>query len=422
MRPKASLLIERIHTLVTCQPTQVDPIGRIAGACVAVAGEHILAIGSMADVISEVDASDATRIDGSGKILAPGFVDSHTHLVFGGSRVQEYAARLTRTASEAVAMGIPTGILATVEMTRAESAEVLTQSALRRLDEMLQHGTTTVESKSGYGLSLAEELKILQVNQRLDDHHPIDIISTFLGAHAAPPEIPHAEYVDLVISEMIPAVAEAGLAKFCDVYCDEGYFSLEDSRRILEAARGAGLGLKIHVDQYSDLGGGGLAAALAVVSADHLNYTGRDSARRLARAGVTGVLMPLIDFAVQHPRPFQARLLIEEGMTIALATDFCPGCWAVSMPLMIQFASRQHRLSPEEAFLAATAGGARALNLNDRGILAPGFLADIQMWDLPSFEDAFYRLGHNPVEIVIKRGKIVLDRRRDGGSTGHLYR
>jgi imidazolonepropionase len=209
---------------------------------------------------------------------------------------------------------------------------------------------------------------------------------------------------------MIPAVAERKLAQFCDVYCDEGYFSVKDSRKILEAAASAGLGLKIHTDQYSNLGGAELAAELAVTSADHLNYTSRISARRMAEAGVIGVLMPLIDFAVQHKHPFRARDLVAEGLSIALASDFCPGGWAVSLPLVLQFASRVHGLAPEEAFIAATAGGARALSLDDRGSLAPGMLADIQIWDLPSFEDAFYRLGHNPVETVIKRGVIASKR------------
>jgi imidazolonepropionase len=410
-REFADLLIEGIHTLVTCRPSPEDPIGRIHNACLAVSGERILAVGEIKDVLREVDASQAVRIDARDRIVAPGFVDSHTHLVFGGSRVSEYAARLTRTSAEVQAMDIPTGIQATVAMTRAESEEELLRVAALRLDEMLAYGTTTVESKSGYGLSLEDELRLLQVNRSLDKSHPIDVVSTFLGAHAIPPETARARYVDLVISEMIPAVAERNLAEFCDVFCDEGYFSVEDSRRILEAASEAGMGLKIHTDQYSDLGGAALAARLGVTSADHLNYTSPESARRLAQAGVTAVLMPLIDFAVQHPRPFQARMLIDEGLQLALATDFCPGCWAVSMPLMIQFASRQHRLSPEEAFIAATTGGARALDLDDRGMLAPGYLADLQVWNLPSFEDLFYRLGHNPVEMVIKRGKTLLDRR-----------
>jgi imidazolonepropionase len=407
-KPQADLLLDQIETLVTGQADDEDPLGRIHAACLAVSADRILALGAREDVLARVDRSRARVIDCTGKIVAPGFIDCHTHLVFGGTRVQEYSARLTHSAQEVRRMGIPSGILATVEMTRRESVEELLDSALLRLDEMLTHGTTTVESKSGYGLNFSSEMKILEVNRRLQTGHPIDIISTFLGAHAIPPDINHDTYVGKVVTEMIPAVASAGLAQFCDVYCDEGYFSVADSRRILEAARKEGLGLKIHTDQYSDLGGANLAADLTVVSADHLNYTSRESARRLVSSGVTGVLMPLIDFAVQHPKPAPARTMIEQGLPIALATDFCPGGWVVSMPLVIQFASRQYGLSPEEAFLAATAGAARALALSDRGILAPGYLADLQIWDLPAFEDAFYRLGQNPVEMVFKRGNLVV--------------
>ena len=272
---------------------------------------------------------------------------------------------------------------------------------------MLAHGTTTVESKSGYGLTTADELKMLRVNGRLQASQPVDIVSTFLGAHAFPPELERERYVDLVIHEMVPRVAAEGLAEFCDVYCDDGYFTLDQTRRILEAGRAAGLKLKAHVDQYAPLGGADLAAELGLVSADHLNYTERPSMRRLAAAGVTGVLMPVIDFAVRHPRPFDARAMLAEGMTLALATDLCPGGWVESMFLVLQFACRLHRLSPAEALLAATAGGARARALPDRGRLAPGCLADIQFWDVPEFEDVIYRLGHNPVRLVLKRGRIV---------------
>ncbi|MCS6910810.1 MAG: amidohydrolase family protein, partial [Anaerolineales bacterium] len=221
------------------------------------------------------------------------------------------------------------------------------------------------------------------------------------------PEIPRERYVDLVIHEMLPRVAEEKLAEFCDVYCDEGYYTPEQTRRILEAGRAHGLKLKAHVDQYSALGGSELCAELGVVSADHLNYTERPTMQRLAQAGVVGVLMPLIDFAVKHPRPFDARAMLAEGMTIALATDLCPGGWVESMFLVMQFACRQHGLSPEEALLAATRGGARACALTDRGTLAPGQLADIQLWDTPTFEDVIYRIGYNPVTTVLKRGQVV---------------
>ncbi len=401
------LLLTHLRQALTCVPSANDLIGRVDNAAILIDGEHIVAVGSEAELRARYDLAGAEVLGAGGRIAAPGFVDAHTHLVFGGSRVQEYAARLTRTAAEVKALGIPTGILATVNATRAASADDLTAAAADRLGRMLAHGTTTVESKSGYGLTLADELKLLEVNRRLSRLQPVDVVSTFLGAHDFPPELPRERYVDLIIHEMLPRVAEEKLAGFCDVYCDAGYYTLEQTRRILEAGRAHGLKLKAHVDQYAALGGAELCAELGVVSADHLNYTGRPTLRRLAQAGVVGVLMPLIDFAVKHPHPCDARAMLDEGLTLALATDLCPGGWVESMFLVMQFACRQHGLSPEEALLAATVGGARACALPDRGVLAPGQLADLQLWDVPTFEDTIYRIGYNPVALVIKRGKVV---------------
>ncbi|MGB3905095.1 MAG: imidazolonepropionase, partial [Anaerolineae bacterium] len=310
-------------------------------------------------------------------------------------------------AADVEALGIPTGIQATVAMTRAESADELRASAAARLRRMFQHGTTTVESKSGYGLSLAEETKQLEVNRRLQSSQPVDVVSTFLGAHDFPPDVPRQKYVETLIAEMIPKVANEGLAEFCDVYCDEGYYTVEESRRILEAGLRVGLRSKIHVDAYADIGGSAMAAELGVVSADHLNYTDRATMRKLAEAGVIGVVMPALDFAVGHVRPFDSRAMLAEGMTLALATDMCPACWVESMQLVMQLACRLYRFSPSEALYAATVGGARALGLEvDRGSLEPGKLADVQIWNVPSLEDVVYRLGNNAVETVIKRGKV----------------
>ena len=309
-------------------------------------------------------------------------------------------------------MGIPIGILATVDMTRSESVDQLTASAAERLRRMLYCGTTTVESKSGYGLSLAEELKMLEVNGQLQAAQPVDVVSTFLGAHEFPREMTREKYIDLLVGEMIPMVAERGLAQFCDVYCDEGYYTADEARQVLEAGEAAGLRAKIHTDAYSDIGGADMAADLGVISADHLNYTRRESMRRLAKAGVVGVLMPALDFAVRHPWPFDARAMMDEGMTLALATDLCPACWAESMVFVMQLACRLYRFSPEEALLASTWGAAKSLGLEtDRGTLESGKRADIQIWNVPTFEDVIYRLGNNPVEMVIARGEVVIDGR-----------
>jgi imidazolonepropionase len=410
--PVANLVIQGGQVL-TCVQSGDDPIGRIDGGVVAIAGERILAAGSPAEVVRQADLTEARVIDAHGCVIAPGFVDCHTHLVFGGSRVQEYAARMTRDTAEVARMGIPTGILATVSMTRRASDEELLVSALERLRGMFWSGTTTVEVKSGYGLTTADELRMLEVAQRLGQVGPADVVATFLGAHDFPPGVSRERYIDCVIQEMIPEMVRRGLAEFCDVYLDDGYYSVEESRRILQAARSVGLRLKVHTDAYSDIGGTALAAELGVVSADHLNYTNREAARRLAAAGVVGVVMPGLDWAVAHKRPFDARMLMSEGLTLALATDLCPACWAESMQFVMQLACRLYRFSPEDALLASTVGGARALGLADRGTLAAGQLADIQIWRLPAFEDVIYRLGNNAVDRMIKSGRLF---ERDPGS------
>lgn len=406
-----TLLLKDPTETLTCVPGPNDLIGRLRGVSVAVQGAHLLDVAPYPVLAERYDLSQTPILDVRGKVLAPGFVDSHTHVVFGGSRVQEYAAKMTRTPAEVRALGIPTGITASMSMTRAATEDELVASAAARLHRMLRAGTTTVESKSGYGLSLEHELKMLRVNQRLvvaHDSAPLpSLISTFLGAHAFPPEKSHATYVDEIIHEMLPAVKAEKLADFCDVYIDDGYFTLPQTRRVLETARALGFKLKIHADQYGALGGAELAAELGVISADHLNYTTPETMHKLAAAGVVGVLMPLIDFAVQHPHPFDARAMFAAGMTLALATDICPGGWTESMQLVMQFACRQHRFSPEEALYAATVGGARALALPDRGALAPGLRADIQIWDVSTFEDVIYRLGANVVEAVFVGGKQV---------------
>jgi len=406
-KPRADWVIAGATRVLTCVPSAGDPAGGRAGASVAIAGEWIIAVGSPSEVAEQVDTTSAEVIDASGKIVAPGFIDCHTHLVFGGSRAQEYAARMTMDPAEVRALGIPTGIIATMEMTRAETTDMLTASAAQRLRRMFRLGTTTVESKSGYGLSLAEEIKQLRVNRRLQSTQPVDVISTFLGAHDFPRDVPRERYVDIVTDEMIPWVADEGLAEFCDVYCDDGYYTVQQSQCILEAGLRAGLKPKIHVDAYSDTGGAAMAAELGVVSADHLNYTGRGAMRKLAEAGTIGVVMPALDFAVRHPRPFDARAMMAEGMTLALATDLCPACWVESMQLVMQLACRLYQFSPAEALYASTVGAARALRLEaDRGSLQPGKLADVQIWGLPTLGDLIYRIGNNAVEMVIKRGRV----------------
>jgi imidazolonepropionase len=363
-------------------------------------------------VSSAADLTAARVMDVGRRVVAPGFVDCHTHLVFGGSRVQEYSLRLTHSAAEVRAMGVPAGIPATVEATRGASLDELTAAGQARLGRMFRAGSTTVESKSGYGLSPHHELRQLEVNARLAREGPARVISTFLGAHDFPTEIPRGQYVDLLIHGMIPQVAGQGLARFCDVYCDEGYYTLEESRRILEAGIAHGLKAKIHADAYANVGAADLAADLGAVSADHLNFTSPEQMRRLARAGVVGVVMPGLDFSVRHPRPVDARALLDAGVTIALATDLCPACWVETMAFVLRLGCRLHGLSPQEGLLGATRGAAQALGLSQEvGSLAPGKRADLQVWDIPCLEDLVYRLDLDPVVMVIRDGEIWVDAR-----------
>ena len=407
--PAADLLVRGASELLTCGEvsSRVSGFERIPGGTVAIAADRVIAVGPESEVRRQVAIEDARVLDVGGGVVAPGFVDAHTHLVFGGTRMREYASRLTRTREETEALGIPVGILATVEATRRASREELAEAARPRLDEMLAHGTTTAESKSGYGLTTADEVKLLEVNHLLEADHPVDIVSTFMGAHDIPPGMEREHYVDEVVTEQIPEIARLDLARFCDVFCDDGWFTSEDAERVLEAGVDAGLSPKIHAEQYARTGGARVAAGLECVSADHLNYATPDDLEAMAEAGVTAVLMPLIDFAVRHPKPIDARGWLEAGLNVGLGTDLCPGGYATSMPLAVQFACRVNGLSPEEAILAATRGAAAASGLADRGYLAPGALADLQVWDVASLEEMVYRIGHNPVRTVIKRGKVV---------------
>ncbi|MGG1662512.1 imidazolonepropionase [Brevibacillus sp. NRS-1366] len=411
-KQQASLIIKNASEVVTCSGTDVSSVERIPGGWVAIAGEQIIAVGTGEEVTAKVDIEHATTIDATGKVVAPGFVDCHTHLVFGGSRVQEYAAKMTiDDPAELKRLGIQTGILASVEMTRKSSEEQLFHDAQDRLVRMLNSGTTTVESKSGYGLSTTEEIKMLNVNAKLAKAMPVDIVSTFLGAHGWPAHLPKEVYMGVLLDEMIPWISGLGLATYCDVWCDDGHYSAAESEKILRVAADAGLQPKIHTDAYSYVGGSDLACDMKMVSADHLNYTPPAVMQKLANTGVTGVLMPALDFAVKHPRPFDARAMIDSGMTVALATNLCPGCWTESMQFVMVLACRLYRMTPAEALRAATIGGAMALGLGaNRGTIEVGKLADLQIWNVPSFEHVIYQLGGNVVERVIKRGKQVVDR------------
>ncbi len=274
---KADLLIDNAAEMITCVPAANDPLGKIVNGAVAVADGRIVAAGPRDALVSSIDLSTAEVVDASGKIVVPGFVDCHTHLVFGRSRVKEYALKMTHSVADIEARGLKTGIPASIEMTREATEEELFSGAMDRLKRMLRYGTTTIESKSGYGISWPDEFKMLRVNQRLDQAQPMEVVSTFLGAHDFPPEIDRddprqrAAYIRELTEEMIPRVAEENLAEFCDIYCDVGYYTAEESATVLKGGMKHGLAPRIHTDAYANIGGCSLAAKLPAISADHLN-------------------------------------------------------------------------------------------------------------------------------------------------------
>jgi imidazolonepropionase len=337
-------------------------------------------------------------------------VDAHTHLLFGGTREDEFAQRLAGRSYQEIARE-GGGIQASVRHFRAASDEELLSRARRNLDHALALGTTTMEIKSGYGLSTDEELRALRLVRTLRETHPVDIVPTFLGAHEIPLEAKEdrAGYVREVVEEMIPRVAEENLATFCDVFCEEGVYTPEESRRILEAAREHGLRLKIHADEFGDTGGSRLAAELRTVSADHLHGMPPGRAKELAEAGVVAVLLPGTSFFLRLADAAPARAMVKAGLPLAVATDMNPGSsMSQSMPLMVTLACLTLGLQPEEALVAATAGGAAALGLGSRvGRLRPGSRADFQVLDLPSPRLLPYHYGVSHVRAVFRAGRPV---------------
>jgi imidazolonepropionase len=395
MSESVDLLITGAAELLTCAAGAPDLIGSTTGG-LAIHDGAIVAVGDVSGY------QGVQTLDATGKVVLPGFVDAHTHVVFGGSRVQEYAATV---AGLPVPPGAPRGITGTREQTRSLSVESLVDQATPRVREMLAQGTTTVESKTGYGLDVEAEARLLTANRQLDTTQAADLVSTYLGAHAFPPEVSRDTWVEQILRQL-PQVAAQGLAEFNDVYCDDGYFDLRQTRRILETGLEYGLRAKLHLDAYSHTGAADLAIELGAVSVDHLNFTTEEEVRRLAAAGVPGVYLPCLELAVGHPRPLPARRFAELGMELALATDVCPGCWVTSMPLVISMACRLGGLSVPQAIRAATHGSARALGRQDSvGSLQPGHQADLVVLDLPSHEDLAYRIGTPCVETVIKSGK-----------------
>jgi imidazolonepropionase len=407
IRNAAQLIpVGRAHDAV-CRGQQMQTADCMPQGAVVLKEGRITWVGSSAAVPNVF--REAEIIDASGKVVLPGFVDSHTHLIFAGSRENEFEERLQgKTYQQIAAAG--GGINATVERVRQASKEELKALARPRLEQLLRFGVTTVEVKSGYGLSLADEIKCLEAIAELNAEGPWELAPTFLGAHAVPPEYRSNRdgYLRLLIDEMIPEIARSKLAEFCDVFCETGVFDLAESERILRAAAERGLKLKLHADELTPLGGAELAARLGAVSADHLLCITEKGIDALAVSGTVATLLPGTAFFLGVDYA-PARKLIERGVTVALASDCNPGtCPTENLPLVGTMACTQMKMLPAEVISALTINAAQALGRADRiGSIEVGKQADLIIWDVPDYRQLFYHFGVNHVWRVIKRGRVV---------------
>lgn len=397
---------------------ELDQPVLIADAAVACVGGRVAAVGETREVLARYPESDAARVmDARGLLVAPGFVDSHTHLPFAGTREMEFEAR-ARGESYAAIAERGGGIRASVRHLREASEESLAAAVVKRLARLLAQGTTTVEAKSGYGLSLEEERKQLSALKRASGSTPVEIIPTFLGAHEVPDEhrARREGYVTLLLESMIPAIARERLARFCDVFCDQGVFTVEESRRVLLRAQECGLHAKLHADELADVGAAALAAELHAVSADHLLHASPQGLRAMAQAGVIAVLLPGTAFTLGLPYA-RARVMVEMGLPVALATDFNPGStMSSSMAMAMTLAVTQMKLTPAEAWMAATANGACAVREGGRlGRIQPGFEADLVLFQATDYRHIAYHYAEEHVRSVVKRGVPVWD---GGGALG----
>lgn len=386
----------------------MQDIGLLENAGVLCLDGRIAWVGPM-DQVPDMVPDDVPGLDASGKVVLPGFVDSHTHMMFAGHRAHEFALRSRGATYQEIAES-GGGILNTITGVRRASKKELKRSTARYLADMMCHGTTTVEIKSGYGLDPDSEIKMLEAINELRQEEMMSVVGTFMGAHAVPPEFRgNTEgYVRLILETMLPYVGRKRLAAFCDVFCERGYFDVEASERILEAGKALGMLPKVHAEELQASGGAELAARVGAVSADHLEHVTDAGIARLRDAGVVGTLLPGVSFFLNHGYA-PARRLIDGGVAVALASDFNPGsCMSFSMPLMMTIACTQMQMTPEEAITAATLHGAAALGLSGEvGSVEKGKRADLIVADIPEYRFLAYHFGTNHVTTVVKSGTIL---------------
>jgi imidazolonepropionase len=414
-----NLLITGAAQLVTLQGSvprrgdSLSKLGIVEDGAVLVRGGKIAAVGTRAQVESRKDAKKAEKVDVGGRVVLPGFVDSHTHLIHAASRAEEYELKIQGASYEEIARK-GGGILNSVKKLRAASAGALKSRARAALKEFASYGTTTVEAKSGYGLDVASELKILSLHKELNIEQPLEIVSTFLGAHVVPAEFrgkPNGaeRYIALLLEQMLPEVVNEGLAEFCDVFCDRGAFTLGQTKRILSEAQNHGLVPRLHAEQLSRTGATQLAVELGAASCDHLEHVNSADIRALARSRTVATLLPGCDFHLGWKNYAPARELIEAGAVIALATDYNPGTSpTVSMPMILSLACNQLRMTPSESIAAATINGAVALGRQkELGSLEVGKQADLAAFEVEDYREIPYYFGMQRCWMTMKNGEIV---------------
>jgi imidazolonepropionase len=393
--------------------TSLSKLGMIDDGAVLLREGLIVATDTRARIESRKDARRAEKIDVGGRVILPGFVDSHTHLVHAASRAEEYELKIRGVSYEEIARQ-GGGILNSVKRLRAATSDALKRRALAALQEFAAYGTTTVEAKSGYGLDVASELKILQLHRELNRAQPLEIVSTFLGAHVVPAEYRGSpdgaeSYVELLAEQLLPEVVNEGLAEFCDAFCDRGAFTRSQSKRILSKGQQHGLVPRLHAEQLSRTGAAQLAVELEAASCDHLEHINSSDIRRLAESRTVATLLPGCDFHLGWKEYAPARKLIEAGAIVALATDYNPGtCPTVSMPMILSLACTQLRMTPAEAIAAATINAAFALRRDKRiGSLEAGKQADLAVFAVEDYREIPYYFGMNRCWMTMKRGEII---------------
>jgi imidazolonepropionase len=409
----SSLAVQHASQLLTLSgpkrprvEAELSELGIIRDGGILIRDGKIERVGPSGEI--EKNVGDADVVDAAGRVVMPGFIDAHTHLIFAENRLDDFERRARGETYEQIAKA-GGGIWSTVEKTRAASEADLLAQAKKHASWFLRCGTTTVEAKSGYGLTVEDELKILRVMRRLKEEVPLEIVPTFLGAHAVPRELSPDEYLDVVITEMLPRVTAEKLAKFCDVFCERSYFNIDQSRRILSAAKKAGLSLRGHVDQLTNSGGAKLMAEMGATTADHLEQTDEQGIAALKKANVQPVLLPGSVYALGSSRYPRAREMIEAGLAVVLGTDFNPGSSPTpSMPMILSLACTQMKMSPAEGITASTVNAAYSVNRGDRiGSLEPGKIANFVIFDCEDYRELAYWFGFQQTHSVYVRGKCV---------------